>query len=559
MLDYEIDSWDDVGETATIWVRVPLIDGGSTTDYIHMYYNNTGASDGQSPGAVRPAGIGVYHMDDDPGLSVTGDVKDSDATPNDGTLPTWVSSSDLVAGQIGKAVYLDGGGDYIDFASVNVTNTFTISAWIKPHSSAGNGIHTIAANSGQGNSTNGWRFFVNSSGTSDGRIFFETGNGSNGNSASTASGVINFDQWNHVSVVVNRTTGAATIYHDGVNVTVDSTIRTDFNTTSDWEIGRMEGSLEFTGDIDEARIDTSLRTADEVRAAYLSQSGAYAFSRFGGESATITVTDVDEAPVAADDPGDFNTTINSHAPLSYWRFGESAGGTAADGGSVSNAAVFNGVTLGQAGVVNGDPDTAVQFDGTDDFVEIAHDNAYLIDDGTVQLWFNADDLLTDQGLLSKDSSGLDTGGHFTIRVLTSGSIEVRLQSTSGDNFLYSAPGSVTAGNWHHVAVTFGSTGMALFLDGARVDTDPYTGGWGTTSGGIGNYEPIAIGASTQTSGDGTVAPLTEYFGGRIDEVAIVGQALTPAQIRDLYASTLQHYTLAEDSSIVVTASARRVD
>ncbi|MCP4846168.1 MAG: tandem-95 repeat protein, partial [Actinomycetia bacterium] len=274
------------------------------------------------------------------------------------------------------------------------------------------------------------------------------------------------------------------------------------------------------------------------------------------QSISITVTDANEAPVANDDPGAFSADVLSLSPVSYWRLGETSGTSVTDIGSAGNATgTYNGPSLGESDPVNGDPDTAAGFNRTElDYIEIAHDDAYRLDEGTVQLWFNADDLAQDQTLFSKDSSGLDTGGHLTIRVLTGGSVETRLQSTSGDNFVYSGAGSVTAGNWHHVAFSFGSGGMQLYLDGNRVDTNPYTGGLGTTSGGAGNYEPIAIGASTRTSGDGTVTPLNDYFDGRIDEVAIFGTALSGADINRLSGGALQHYTLAEDTSLSVAAA-----
>ncbi len=262
------------------------------------------------------------------------------------------------------------------------------------------------------------------------------------------------------------------------------------------------------------------------------------------------------APVANDDPGTFSADVLSLNPVSYWRLGETSGTAVADIGSAGNATgTYNGPSLGENDPINGDPDGAAGFNRTElDYIDIAHDDAYLLNEGTVQLWFNADDLAQEQTLFSKDSSGLDTGGHLTIWVRTDGSVETRLQSASGDNFVYSAVGSVTAGNWHHLAFTFGSGGMQLYLDGNRVDTNPYTGGLGTSSGGAGNYEPIAIGASTRSSGNGTVAPLDDYFNGRIDEVAIFGTALGGADINRLSGGALQHYTLAEDTSLSVAAA-----
>ena len=105
-----------------------------------------------------------------------------------------------------------------------------------------------------------------------------------------------------------------------------------------------------------------------------------------------------------------------------------------------------------------------------------------------------------------------------------------------------------------MAFSFGAEGMQLYLNGNRVDTNPYTGGTGTTSGGAGNFEPIAIGANTWVSGDLTVTPLVEYFDGRIDEVAIFGTQLSATDINRLSGGATQNYTLDEDASVSVPAS-----
>ena len=277
----------------------------------------------------------------------------------------------------------------------------------------------------------------------------------------------------------------------------------------------------------------------------------------GGTSAnydtTVTVSGQNDAPIATDDPGNFNPEIVGLSPLSYWRLGESGGTTVADAGSSANNGTYNGGTLGQTGALAGDSNTAVSFNGSTDYIEIAHDPSYLLDDGSVQLWLNTDSTGSNQALFSKDSNSFDTGGHLTLRVLPSGQLEARLQSTT-TTYSLTSTGTVTAGIWHHVALTFGSNGMVLYLDGQEVATDSYTGGLGTTSGGIGNFEPVAIGASTTLSGNLVVTPLADFFDGLIDEVAIFGSQLNADAIQDLYAAGLQYYTIIEDSSLTVSDS-----
>ncbi|MAE65270.1 MAG: hypothetical protein CMJ18_13445, partial [Phycisphaeraceae bacterium] len=259
-------------------------------------------------------------------------------------------------------------------------------------------------------------------------------------------------------------------------------------------------------------------------------------------------------PVATEDPGDYAIDLQALTPIGYWRFGETAG-AASDLGSTANDGTYSGGTLGQPGALNGDSDTAVRFDGLTDHVLITHSNDYLLDDGTVQLWFNADtpaggDL---QHLWSKDSQGYDTGGHLSLYLTAAGNLEVRLQSASAD-YNVTSPSAVSGGVWHHAAVTFGAQGLALYLDGARVDIDNYTGGFGTTSGGAGNFEPIAIGGGTQNSGNLVATPVNQLFAGLIDEVAILNIQLGADLIQDLYAAGLQHYSTAVNTTLNVIAT-----
>ena len=268
---------------------------------------------------------------------------------------------------------------------------------------------------------------------------------------------------------------------------------------------------------------------------------------------TIDLIDVNEAPVGRDDPGNYAAHLLSLGPVSYWRFGEAGGSIATDeSGAIDGT--YHGSTLAQSGALAGDGNASAYFDGLDDYVEIPHIPAFETDQGTVQLWFNADDASAGGHLFSKDSMYFDTGGHLSIFLDSSERVIVRLQSTTADYFVQSAAGSVTDSSWHHVAFSFGPSGMSLYLDGQLADSDIYAGGLGASSGGAGNSEPIAIGASTQSSGNGSIIPLEDYFRGSIDEVAFFGEALSAEEIEALHGAALQDYTVDEGSTIAVSAA-----
>ncbi len=220
--------------------------------------------------------------------------------------------------------------------------------------------------------------------------------------------------------------------------------------------------------------------------------------------------------------------------ISHWKLDESTGGggttTAIDERTLNDGTYTGDPLGGETGF--GDGGTAVRFDGSNDYVLIPHKADYLLNQGAVSLWFNSDTMSGHHGLFSKDSSDFDTGGH--LHVYTDGSrVKVRLQSTTTSYELASGSG-VSTGQWHHVCVNFGAGGVKLYLDGTLADSDSYTGGLGTNSGGTGNYEPLVLGSCSWGSGDLAHTPLSYYFRGLIDDVRIYNYPLNTDQVSDLY-------------------------
>jgi Concanavalin A-like lectin/glucanases superfamily len=221
-------------------------------------------------------------------------------------------------------------------------------------------------------------------------------------------------------------------------------------------------------------------------------------------------------------------SITPQAPLARWQLDETTGTTADDSVGNNDGTYKNGVTQGQAGVDL----YASEFDGSNDFIEVPHNDAFLLDNGSVSLWFNADNVSSHHAMFSKDSSGYDTGGHLHIYVEGS-RLKVRIQST-GTSYSLQSSATLSTGSWHHAVFTFGAGGAVLYLDGQVVDTDSYTGGLGTTSGGVGNYEPIAIGAGTWNSGNLTTSSTTYHYEGLIDDARMYNYALSGAEVVSLY-------------------------
>ncbi len=213
-------------------------------------------------------------------------------------------------------------------------------------------------------------------------------------------------------------------------------------------------------------------------------------------------------------------SLKSHFGLiSWWRFeGNVDDEISGHFGSIKNGADCN---------VGGKFGKSCKFEGavTSKYIEIPSSDDFLIDNGTIILWFKSDDLSLTQGIFSKDAINYGTGGHLTIYIENS-KLKVRLRNIFNDFFI-EMPYSLERNKWYFVALKFGDGGMNLYLDNYPPIINL------SYSGGIGNKEPIAIGASTRNSGDLLVVPLDSFFNGKIDDIIIFNVSLNNNEINQL--------------------------
>ena len=295
--------------------------------------------------------------------------------------------------------------------------------------------------------------------------------------------------------------------------------------------------------------------------------------QFVEQSRPVAITDAPDDTLTgteADDTltGDPLTPSSSSldSPISFWRLDAVTGGAIEDVRGVSDAGYYsfasNFAMLQDDVATTTGPNggTAVLFDGENTFAYAANDAAYQVLNGTVTASFRADDLGGTQTILAKDERNSDDGGHFHISVVGNGQLRVRLSEgeADGTNHAWQTNANVVQeGAWHHVAVTFGAGGAAVYLDGQRLpdnafrkvegggeaNISEYTGAYA-----LGNDKPFVIGANTRIAEDtGSVAELSlnddlqHYFEGAIADVGFWGgntpaDALNDAQIADLAAN-----------------------
>ncbi len=242
--------------------------------------------------------------------------------------------------------------------------------------------------------------------------------------------------------------------------------------------------------------------------------------------------------------GVYSTTVTGMAsaglmerpPVASWRLSETVGTTAVDETGNFPGQYLGDMDFGFNGIVSGDLAVRVA-QGYDDAgrMEVPHSDEFLLDHGAISFWFNTKDEDRWQGLFSKDSSGYDNGGHIDVGIYLE-RVRVRLQSATSSYILWSP--TIGDNEWYNVVVSFGVGGLKLFLNGVEVDSDSYTGGLGTTSGGSGNQEPITIGVSQMGSGNQTTSGWYYPFHGQIDEVAIYNRGVTGREVQWMYNAVL---------------------
>jgi Ca2+-binding RTX toxin-like protein len=221
----------------------------------------------------------------------------------------------------------------------------------------------------------------------------------------------------------------------------------------------------------------------------------------------------------------YNATVQSLSPLMHLRLSEGAGTTAVDDADDLDGQYRGGVTLGADGPIgNG----AVSLDGSSGHVVVPAQNQLQLANGTFEMWFTPERLLGRQALFEINAASGEPG-RFAMQLRPNGSIAAILAGEATNPEAVSPAGVVQVGEQVHLAFTFGAGGMHLFVDGAEVASNPFTGNL------VGNTEPLVLGVSSGFSTPGgTLDNLQRFFLGTIDEFAVYDRALTPTQVQQLF-------------------------
>jgi biopolymer transport protein ExbB len=252
-LKHQVEKIDAFNELGLVWVKLPEVRGGVSTDGFWLYYGNADAPDGSDGKGVYDTAQGlVYHFGEGETLPQDATAYQSHATDSKATIDP--------AGWIGAAARFSGAGPITVNAAPQLAITpdqgWSFSAWLKIDQP-----QTAASLLEARNEANGIDLVV------DGTALAARWNGTATPAANLITG-----KWQHVAVVARSDT--LELYVDGIATGSAPISLTALN--PNLAIGRG-----FTGLLDEVQVAATARSADWIKLSFRSQSPDFAVLGFG--------------------------------------------------------------------------------------------------------------------------------------------------------------------------------------------------------------------------------------------------------------------------------------
>ncbi len=266
-LPFELVAIDTGAETGELHFKADL---SSTTDSeFFLYYNNPSASGYAVTATYGARNVWTnnfslrYAMDDSP-VAASPQFKDSTSNNNNAVAYPGMTAGDVVTGQLGQAIDLDGNDGGTFQTALAYTGTFTASMW---WNTSGDGF-AIAGPGGANEKMGPWsspanRMFVRTISSSDTTV-------TNPTDGTWAHVVVTRDSSNKVDLYLNGT--RTRLYGDAAQ-----------SGTSDWVNFGGETSQGFRGLLDELRFATVQRSQGWVSTEFNNQSNPIGFYSLSAE------------------------------------------------------------------------------------------------------------------------------------------------------------------------------------------------------------------------------------------------------------------------------------
>jgi concanavalin A-like lectin/glucanase superfamily protein/subtilase family protein/peptidase inhibitor I9 len=394
-------------------------------------------------------------------------VHDSGPGNHDGTIEgaSWTPN-----GKYGAALSFDGKDDLVsivDAAGLDLTNSFTMEAWVRP-----NALTNWSPVVSKGETAGGSSGYALAARGSSGPAGFVGASGSTASVPYTTS--LPTGTWSHLTFTSDGF--YLRLYVDGKLKATSSAISAKA-TSAELEIGHSDiFSTYFNGLIDEVRI-VNLPFKEAWIQPHLTR------------------------PIELDPD-----------PIASYSFDEGSGFTLHD-----SAGNHDGTVEGASWTSSGKYGSALDFDGTNDLVKIADSSDLdLTNSFTVEAWANPDSFSAARPLVSKfENPGTGNIGYrlYASAAGAPGIPGAQVANGTVTNIKGSVP--LSTGAWSHLALTSDGTNLRFYVNGELAATEVAKAATATA----GSLEI------------GHLLPANTYFDGRIDEVRLYDKPLSQNQIQ----------------------------
>jgi len=414
------------------------------------------------------------------------------------------TSHSINGGKFGAGAYIDSGtGSYINlgagssFASglFNGKSTFSVSIWFRKSSSSLGYIFNDYAN----NSLN-----VNISILADGRMEIFT-RYSSGDTSYNSTTTYDDDNWHHVVVTLDQTTGVRKSYIDGTLVDTQTTSSNSWNGDSDQRI--TIGALYYTpgdyyqssfdGKIDQLRVFTKALTSSEVSTLYAE-----------------TASTAESLDPLSEDTTDTLQVLGDSSCIATYQFENDETDLSGNYDGTGTSIQYAAGRYGQA----------ASFNGSSSGIDLPNLGISGSQSRTVSFWFNLN--TTPSGteqLYSQGTNNLKEA--FNIQLTSSAKVQVSYAGREWDSTT-----ALSTGQWYHILVTYNggnietSSNTEIYINGTE-ETLVSGGGSSTGSASTSNTS-YSLGYRTNIS--------TLYVDGKIDQVRVFNKALSASEVTTLY-------------------------
>ncbi len=196
--------------------------------------------------------------------------------------------------------------------------------------------------------------------------------------------------------------------------------------------------------------------------------------------------------------------------VGWWRFDEGAGTTAADSSGNGNDGTFNGDPKWVVGYFGG----ALEFDGSDDWLDCGNDPSLDLTTWTITFWLKVNENKDYNGFIIK---GLDAAENYEVLGFADGSFHFPIQHTDGSRtYINTSAGVIVPDEWAHFAYSYDAAeGRRFYKNGSLIFEDTVS------------ETPQA---STGILSIGNEQPLSRYVNGTMDDIRIYNNVLSEPEI-----------------------------